>query len=39
MMWNIIGVLGLISWFLGLMGGLVVLTAPREDEEDYDYFK
>lgn len=35
MMWNIIGVFGLISWFLGLMGVLVVLAAPREDEEDF----
>ena len=33
MMWNIIGVFGLISWFLGLIGVLTVLSAQNDDEE------
>ena len=33
MMWNIIGVFGLISWFLGLIGVLTVLSTQNDDEE------
>ncbi len=35
MMWDIIGVVGLISWFLGLIGVLTVLAAPKDDEENF----